>query len=597
MSSQRAGPETPSSNECSSFQPGAFRGGLWFERHDSNGKRFRFDTVNQCLWKQVPSAPDQRLLLAPKALAVLKHLIDCAGRLVTHEEFLEVVWPGVYVQPEVLKSQILLLRSVLEDDARHPGFIETLARRGYRFMARVCVDEVTIPGAATQPCVLPALVGRDGPLSDLKALLQRTVRQQRREVVFVTGETGIGKTSLVDAFLCQVRREMPHARLARGQCVEGYGGKEAYYPMLEALRDLCTGQGGAQLLREIASCAPGWLAQIPALQPAQKPPLQRELLDGIRERMPRELVNLFQRVTNESPTVLVFEDLQWSDPATVSLLEILARTRTPMQLMLIGTYRTADQMSGGDHVCRALRQELQLHGLCGELPLEPLSEDQIAAYLTGQVSGEASPPDGLAELIYRQTEGNPLFMVTLLEHLCRRGLLSNLGAAWQLEVPLHTIEFEVPETLREMIDAQVAQLSTEEKRVLEVAGIMGVEFCPQWCADAAGLDPERAEELCQALAERHCILRQSHSTSPRSPGSTATRYEFAHAMYREVLYRYATPTRRARLYLKVARWLQSASPAVQPQPAPVLTCQAERGCGGRVDTATYLPRTSLMCSA
>jgi len=569
MNAQRAGPGSSSGSECPSFRPEADREEWWFDRADGSGERFRLDTVNQCLWQHVPDATDRRVLLSPKSFAVLKHLIDRAGRLVTHEEFFETVWPGVYVQPEVLKNQILSLRSVLEDDARKPRFIETLSRRGYRFIARVSTADAIPSGPQARASASVNLVGRNQPLSELGAILQRAVHQRQREIVFVTGETGIGKTSLVDAFLRQIRVEMPQARIALGQCVEGYGGKEAYYPMLEALRELCMGQGGAPLARELASCAPSWLAQIPALlQPAQRSTLQHELLGGTRDRMPRELVNLLQRVTQEAPVVLVFEDLQWADPSTVSLIEVLARTRTPMQLMLIGTYRTADLVSG-EEALRALRQDLQLHRLCAELPLEPLTEHEIAAYLTAQASRACSPPEGLARLIYRHTEGNPLFMVTLLEHLRQRGLLTSVEGAWRLQAPLNTIEFEVPETLREMIEARIDRLSAEEQRVLEVASIVGVEFYPQCCAEAAALDPERAEEICQALAERHCILRASRSDSRASRGYAATQYEFAHAMYREVLSRRLTPARRAGHYARMAPSLESGETA-QPRQPPVL---------------------------
>lgn len=563
MNAQRAGRGSPSGSECPAFRPEPVREWLWFDPDDGSGERFHLDTVDQCLWKHVTDAPERRLLLSPKSFAVLKHLIDRAGHLVTHEEFLETVWPGVDVQPEVLKSQILSLRSVLEDDTRNPRFIETLARRGYRFIARVSTADAIPSRAPGGVSVSLNLVGRHHPLSELRAILHRTVRQRQREIVFVTGETGIGKTSLVDAFVRQMRLEMPHARIARGQCVEGYGGKEAYYPMLEALFELCMSQGGGPLARELASCAPSWLAQIPAVpQPAQRSTLQRELLGETRDRMPRELVNLLQRVTQDSPIILVFEDLQWADPSTISLIEVLGRTRTPLQLMLIGAYRTAGLVSD-DHTLQELRQELL--GLCGDLPLEPLTENEIAAHLTAQAPRGCAPPEGLARLVYRHTEGNPLFMVSLLEHLRQRGLLARIEGAWQLQAPLDTIEFEVPDTLREMIEACIARLSAEEQRVLEVGSVMGVEFYPRCCAGAAALDPERAEELCRALAERHCVLRACQSDSRASRGYGAARYEFTHAMYREVLNRGLTPARRAGHYARMASSLESVQTTEQRQ--------------------------------
>jgi predicted ATPase len=278
-------------------------------------------------------------------------------------------------------------------------------------------------------------------------------------------------------------------------------------------------------------------------------------------------------LTHDAPIVLVLEDLQWADPSTLSLIEVLGRTRTPMQIMLIGTYHTGN-LASGEQELRALRQDLQLHHLCVEVPLEPLTEHDIATYLTGQVSGEV-PPRGLADFIYRHSEGNPLFMVALLEHLCQLDLLTKVEGAWQMQAPLNSVDFDVPETLREMIEASITRLSTEEQRLLEVASIVGVEFYPQWCAEAAGLDPEHTEELCQALARRHCMLRPAQN-QPSSPRNEATRYEFVHAMHREVLCRRQTPTRRAGLHFSVARWLESAFPAARTQLATVLGHHLER---------------------
>src|ERR671925_1317387 len=98
---------------------------------------FRLDTVNQCLWRLRETAQAERLLLTPKAFAVLRYLVAHAGRLVTQEELLEAAWPETHVQPEVLKSRIFEVRSVLGDRPKTPRYIETLPRRGYRFIAAV----------------------------------------------------------------------------------------------------------------------------------------------------------------------------------------------------------------------------------------------------------------------------------------------------------------------------------------------------------------------------------------------------------------------------------------------------------------------------
>src|SRR5436189_6472283 len=108
---------------------------------------FRLDTVNQCLWRG-DGAAEERVLLAPKAFDVLRYLVEHPGRLVAHDELLEALWPKTYVQPEVLKSHIAAIRAVLGDDARKPLFIETMSRRGYRFIADVIEREISATAVA-----------------------------------------------------------------------------------------------------------------------------------------------------------------------------------------------------------------------------------------------------------------------------------------------------------------------------------------------------------------------------------------------------------------------------------------------------------------
>src|SRR5438128_7467487 len=108
-------------------------------------------------------------------------------------------------------------------------------------------------GTASSPRSTTApLGGREGALETLGACLHRALHGQR-QLVFVTGEPGIGKTALIDAFQQQTTAAEPGLRVARGQCLEGYGGMEAYYPMLEALGALCRGAGGAAVIETLAT--------------------------------------------------------------------------------------------------------------------------------------------------------------------------------------------------------------------------------------------------------------------------------------------------------------------------------------------------------
>jgi DNA-binding winged helix-turn-helix (wHTH) protein len=151
-------------------------------------QQFRLDDVNQCLLHG-----DTRLSLTPKPFAVLQYLVNHPGRLVTHDELMSAVWPETYVQPEVLRRYILEIRRLLDDKADAPRFVETIPKRGYQFIADVS-DEIINTSLAGVNTESTRLVGRRASLNDLDGYLRKAIAGQR-QVVFVGGEAGIGKTS------------------------------------------------------------------------------------------------------------------------------------------------------------------------------------------------------------------------------------------------------------------------------------------------------------------------------------------------------------------------------------------------------------------
>src|SRR5262249_4966577 len=185
----------------------------------------------------------------------------------------------------------------------------------------------------------------------------------------------------------------------------------------------------------LATQAPTWLVQFPALVThAHRDTLHRELQGATRERMLREMAELLETLTADRPLLLVLEDLQWVDPATVNLLAALARRRVPARLLLVGTSRPGD-LAVGPHPLAALTQELRVHQLCRERALGPLSDADVAAYLAAVAAG-ARLPEGLAALVSRHAEGNPLFMRAVLEHLTQQGLLAREEDGWFFRVPM-----------------------------------------------------------------------------------------------------------------------------------------------------------------
>ncbi|MGH9838877.1 MAG: AAA family ATPase [Blastocatellia bacterium] len=295
---------------------------------------FRLDPVNECLWRE-----DERVALTPKAYAIARHLIEHAGRLVTKEELMEAVWPNAYVQEENLKGYILELRRALGDRAGNPSFIETQRGRGYRFIAPVTDGAVAVSAPSGEP--MPRLLsGREKELKRLQNWFARAASGER-QIVFITGEPGIGKTALAEAFLQRTPARVP-PRIAKGQCIESYREQEAYYPALEALGRLCR-EDSDRTVETLARLAPTWLVQFPSLvTPERREWLQREILGATRTRMLREICEAIESLTAETPLILVFEDLHWADYSTLDFISAIARRREPARLMLLATYRPVE---------------------------------------------------------------------------------------------------------------------------------------------------------------------------------------------------------------------------------------------------------------
>ncbi len=492
---------------------------------------FRLDTANQCLLQKGPSGADVRIQLPPKAFFVLQHLVDNANRLVTHNELMEKVWPDVFVQPEVLASHIRDLRAALGDDARKPKFIETLARRGYRFIGKVGTNNA-VAAHDTIDLASGRLVGRESPLSKLQQCY-RAANVGQRQLVFVTGEPGIGKTALCLEFLRRIRGIDQPPYEAWGQCIEGYGIQEPYSPILKAISELCK-RNGEPIIRVLKAKARTCILQFSdLLSPSERSALEIDVRGATSGRMLREVLDGLEALSESRPLTLVLDDLQWVDRATVDVISEFARRQQSARILVIGTLRPLEAFLNENPI-KMLKDELLAHRLCSEISLAGLTQSAIAEYLDQLFTG-SDLRNGLAELLYRRSEGNPLFMVAALEHSFEQRLLFEEDGRLHLRSPLDQLVLDIPQSLRSMIEAQVDRLSAEERRVLEAASVAGALFSPESIAVASEQAVERVEDICHNLGRRNQIVRTA-GVQHLADGTTLVLYEFVHVLYRDVLY-------------------------------------------------------------
>lgn len=397
--------------------------------------------------------------------------------------------------------------------------------------------------------------GREAELRRLHVCLENALAGTRR-VVFVTGEAGLGKTTLIEAFLDELENDGTTLRIGQGQCLEQRGPGEAYMPVLEALGRLCRARGGRELIDLLAAQAPTWLAQMPGLlDAAASEALGRRTRGATRERMLREMVEAIEAMSAERPLILILEDLHWSDASTADLLARLIRRTEAARLLLIGTYRPADVRANG-HPLQAIDREVCLRACCEELKLAALSRSDADAYLAARFPGAALPA-GLGGRVHQRTDGNPLFMAALATSWIAEGLLVPDHGGWSLWAGPEELTAGVPATLAQLIEQQVERLDPADREIVEAASIAGREFSAAMVAAAAGRDEDDTEARFAALA-RQGRLVHARGIAEWPDGTVASRYGFIHDLYQEVLYERVPAGRRARLHHRCGARLETA---------------------------------------
>ena len=306
------------------------------------------------------------------------------------------------------------------------------------------------------------VVGREAELAQLTRWWER-VRGGARHLVCITGEAGIGKTTLIDTWLASAGGRGASLDW-HGQCVEQFGAGEPYRPVLEAFGRLGRGPHGQEVVARPGAQAPTWLVQMPGLIPADdlEALLGRRMGGATRERMVREVAEALEVLTVQQPVVLVLEDLHWSDPTTPGPA---ARPGAPpgagspaAPVHVSAPRSAAPGPSPGGRAPRTAPAQPQ-RGIAADVAAEQAA---IAAYLSRRLRGLPCV-DALARLVHQHTEGNPLFMLRLVEAWLTQGVLREQDGTRRLLAALGTLH-QLQESPRQLIDEPLDRLSATEQR-------------------------------------------------------------------------------------------------------------------------------------
>jgi predicted ATPase len=447
--------------------------------------------------------------------------------------------PPSRLNPEVPPALEGLLEAMLHKDARlRPTAVDVEANLS-QLTLKVHQKPQRRPAAAGRR----PTVGRQQEGAALRSAFEEAAAG-RGSLVCVTGEPGLGKTTLVEHFLEELSADGPACRLARGRCSERLAGTEAYLPFLEALDSLLQGEGGASAAQALKLLAPTWYVQLAPLA-ANDPGLARvlaEAKEATQERHKRELGVFLQEVSRERPLVVFLDDVHWADPSSVDLLAYLGGKCSGWRLLLVLTYRPSDLLRA-QHPFGAVKLELQGRSVCREIALPFLSREDCDRYLALAFAGHRFPAD-FAAVLHARTEGNPLFMVDLLRYLHDRGVIVQEQGRWAVVRALPDLQRQLPESVRGMVQRKIDQLSPADRQLLMAASVQGAEFDSAVVAGVLGREAADVEERLDVLERVHVMVRLIRQQT--LPDRTLTlRYGFVHVLYQNALYAALQPTRKA----------------------------------------------------
>ena len=402
------------------------------------------------------------------------------------------------------------------------------------------------PGIPIPPRLpqVPAIgvVGRVQEQDRLKEALKAVTAGEPPRVVLVSGEAGVGKSTLTSSFAREAHAE--GALVLYGRCDEDLA--VPHRPFVEALthyfahaEDVVISEMGDDQLSALAHLVPALTTRRPGLAEVKTsdPDAERWILYGA-------VVALLECASSDASVVLLLDDLHWADRPTLQLLRHVA-TNLVGQVIFVGTYRDTELSSS--HPLTETLAALTREPSVTRISLSGLEDDEVVSFVeaaAGHTLDETA--EGLAHALYRETDGNPFFVAEVLRHLVEtRAIVQDDTGRW---IPAQDLaEAGLPESVRQVIGSRVARLGDEAIRVLSAAAVLGQEFGADLLSTVVGSGEDQVLDVLE-VAGSAALTAEVRAV----PG----RFRFTHALIQHTLYDDLSTTRRARLHRAAAEALE-----------------------------------------
>ena len=389
-----------------------------------------------------------------------------------------------------------------------------------------------------------AFFGRADELARLADVQKASAAEQRLRVTLISGEPGIGKTTLV----AQAARaaHAAGANVVYGHCEDGLA--VPYQPWISALAQLVE-HTDESVLREFVDArgpALGRLLPDLARRLAISVPDAGSDADSERFLILEGVARLLAAVSASSPVVLVLDDLHWVDAASLQVLRHLVASGIPMAVTVVGTFRESDLSRS--HPLVGLLADLRREPSVDRLDLVGLDDLEILD-LMGAAAGHEMADDGvaLAHALRRETAGNPFFLVEVLRHLAETGAFAqDADGRWVLSDDLD--DLGLPSSVREVVAHRVARLGEPTEKVLALAAVIGRDFELDVLTTLVDTDEDTLIDLLDGAIAAGIV---------GEPEQQFGRYRFVHALIQHTLYQDLGAARRQRAHQRIAEALEA----------------------------------------
>lgn len=411
-------------------------------------------------------------------------------------------------------------------------------------------DDVATLGRVPLPARLShrptvGVIGREIELATLDAAAKRVLSGEGREVVLLGGEPGQGKTTLVSEL--SRRGHEAGMTVLLGRCDEEFGAP--YRPFSEALSHYVMHAEDEVLRAHVASHGAELARLVPALRQrlGELPPPQTADADTERYLLYAAVVGFFEAASNERSVILVLDDLHWADKPSLQLLRHVVSNTSSSRLLILCTYRDAELSSAHplSEALVALRREP--FGV-SSIDLKGLDDTGVLAFMesaAGHVLDDAGV--NLAHDLYRETDGNPLFVAEVLRNLSESGAIYQDAATGRWTAADSDGHLALPHSVRAVIGTRVSRLGEEATKVLSTASVIGRDFDLDLLAETTAMDEE---DLIDLLEQAH------HAALVNELADSPGRYSFSHALIQHTLYEDMGGTRRTRAHRAVGEAIE-----------------------------------------